>query len=191
LIDGPTERSCQVHTLPLPGEQHPHHSGHGELHRSNHLQHTYFYSHSGTEKFYLEDKLSESEMRELKEAAVKKILSKESLEMKIISLQISTPDLIKTTIPNSLKHKSASKCRLKTKPSLLENTQTKSPVMKSKTPKTLKASVSSTKKYTTSFSLRVSRSLKRTKSKNTSGKLKRKLLQPSKVSFPGQLWPHS
>ena len=32
-------------------------------------------------------------MRELKEAAVKKILSKESLEMKIISLQISTPDL--------------------------------------------------------------------------------------------------
>jgi hypothetical protein len=32
-----------------------------------------------TEKFYLEDKLSESEMRELKEAAIKKITSKESL----------------------------------------------------------------------------------------------------------------
>lgn len=30
----------------------------------------------GTEKFYLEDKLSESEMRELREAAVKKIFNK-------------------------------------------------------------------------------------------------------------------
>jgi hypothetical protein len=32
-----------------------------------------------TEKFYLEDKLSESEMRELKEAAIKRIFAKDSL----------------------------------------------------------------------------------------------------------------
>lgn len=43
-----------------------------------------------TEKFYLEDKLSESEMRELKEAAIKRIFAKDSLEMKIIAMQIST-----------------------------------------------------------------------------------------------------
>ena len=39
-------------------------------------------------------------MRELKEAAMKKILAKESLDMKIISMQISNTIHIQTTRPS-------------------------------------------------------------------------------------------
>lgn len=100
-LNGPAERGGEVHPLPLPREQHAHHRDHGQLHRADGLQPAYPSSHAGTDKFYLEDKLSESEMRELKEAAIKKIFAKESLEMKIISMQISTPAAIQTTTPSS------------------------------------------------------------------------------------------
>ena len=42
-----------------------------------------------TQRFYLEDRLSESELRELKEEAIKKIAGRDSAQMKTIELQIT------------------------------------------------------------------------------------------------------
>ena len=57
--------------------------------------------------------MSESELRELKETAIKKILAKESLDMKIISLQISRFLLTKIMTLSSWRQKSGSKGRVK------------------------------------------------------------------------------
>jgi hypothetical protein len=64
-------------------------------------------------------------MRELKEAAIKKIFAKESLEMKIISMQISTTSWMKITTLSSWRPNSRSRLKLRMKPFLQESTLTK------------------------------------------------------------------
>lgn len=57
-------------------------------HRSSTI-HVHNRIHAGTQRFYLEDRLSESELRELKEEAIKKIAGRDSAQMKTIELQIT------------------------------------------------------------------------------------------------------
>ena len=190
-LNGAAERSGEVRALPLPREQHAHHRDHGQLHRPDGLQPAYAPSHPGTDKFYLEDKLSESEMRELKEAAIKKIFAKESLEMKVISMQISTRPATQTTTPSSSRPSSRSRPRRRTRPSLRASTPTRSSTTRSRTPRTSRGSASSTRRSTTTCSSRTRPSPTSPASTTTRTRSRRKSPPPSKASSPAPPSPPS
>lgn len=69
-------------------------------------------------------------MRELKEAAIKKIFAKESLEMKIISMQISISFSMQTMTPSFWRLSSRSRPKRRTRQFLQESIQIKSSTMK-------------------------------------------------------------
>jgi hypothetical protein len=113
-------------------------------------------------------------MRELKEASIKKIFSKEALDMKIIALQISTSTIKQTMILSFYKRRFANKLKIKTKPSIRVNTLIRLQTIKLKMPKTSRDSASSTKKYITSFFSKAKPSPKVISSKNTTAKSKKR-----------------
>lgn len=65
-------------------------------------------------------------MRELKEAAIKKIFAKESLEMKIISMQISNSSSMQTTTLSSWRLSSRSRPKRRTRLFLRGSIRTRS-----------------------------------------------------------------
>lgn len=178
------ERGGEVHPVPLPGEQHADHGDHGELHRADGVQPAYVPWDAGTEKFYLEDKLSESEMRELKEAAIKRIFAKDSLQMKTISMQISTPHPTQTTTRSSWRASCASRARRRTRRSRRASTLTKSSTTRSRTPRTSRDSASSTRRSTTTSSSRTRASPTPPTPSTTTPRSRRKWPPPSRASSP-------